>query len=100
MLRILTIGRSLSGIYHELRQLRRLAESYFVAADIPLPKTPYQRLKDRVKEVVTESGLGLDYELEPEVELSEEELARKRVAEIVTDLSEGKDPGTSYRPWY
>lgn len=113
---IFSATRSLSGIYRELRQLRRLAESYFDFIGVPLPKTPMERLKDRMSVATssvlrkTESHQGDTYdgEIGPDglndagetAGENEEVIARRRVQEIVKNLSEGRDPGTDYRPWY
>lgn len=86
--RALSITRSLSGIYRELRQIRRLAELVLDHYGVDRQPSVWRRLTDVVQPDTPDAP-----------PFDEATAVREATEKLVQDIAEGRVPDTEYRPW-
>lgn len=82
----LSLRRSMSGIYFEIRTLRQMFEIWSEAAGLESVAARRHRLRGTPQDEI---------DVQPE---TEEQLAARIAAQIEYDRLQGKDPGTTWMP--
>jgi hypothetical protein len=81
----LSLRRSAAGIYFELRTLRQMAEIYFDAAGLELPRERRRKFSSTIDEVPVDGSM------------TEEQMAARERDRINKDRALGRDSGTEWR---